>query len=274
MKKRVLVGTLCYNQPSAIAPLLASIRSDKYDLTIVIHQNGAFKEMTEAVDWAVEANKNRGVVLVHHWHSKNDGIAPCWNEILLESYHRFDPYDACIIANDDIVFGEGDIDRFADACIEHAEDGTSIIACRGNHTLHGPNWAIGYSCFAVTKGCFDRVGCFDENFLAAFHEDQSHAYRCKLAGLHEVGIIAGLTHGGSKHLLDDSALYVEAIRARNGITQPLNGEYYRRCFGGDAGHETFDRPFNDPRFTYHIAPEDRHAPYPGHNRTDGHIVTI
>lgn len=275
MKKRVIVGLSHYNQPCAIAPQLASIRSDKYDIRVEIHQNAGFLPVTEAIDKAIEANKDRGLVIVHHVHSKNDPLSSLWNEMMIAAYgDPRDLYDALLILNDDVVLAPGDVDLFADACVQHAEDNTSIVACRANHTLHGPGHAIGFSAFGLVKGCFDKVGCFDENFLPCFHEDQDYAYRCRLAGLHEVGIEAGLTHGGSKHLLDDSALYVEAIRARNGVTQPLNGEYYRSKWFGDAGEEGTINPFDKRKFGVYISPENRHCPYPGYNRTDHHIVTV
>lgn len=274
MKKKVLVGTVCYSLPACIGPLLSSIRSDKYNLTVSIHQNGGFEKMTKAVDEAMDANKGRGVVLVHHWRAKNVGLSPCWNELILEAFRDQDPYDALILLNDDIILGERDVDIFAEAAMDHAGE-CHVVTCIANHALHGSGVPIGYSAFAFCRKGFEVLGMFDEMLVPCYVEDSDMSYRSRLAGLHEAGVKLDLLHGGSKHLLDNEALHVEAIRARNGVTQGANHDYYRRKWGSDPGKETLVNPFGDFRFNYRIAPEDRHRPYPGYERDDiPQIITI
>ena len=59
------------------------------------------------------------------------------------------------------------------------------------------------------------------------------------------------------------------------VTHDRNNKYWLEKWGCDKDPHSkgFPFPFNDKRFhPYYIAPEDRHAPYPGHNRKDHKIV--
>jgi hypothetical protein len=62
------------------------------------------------------------------------------------------------------------------------------------------------------------------------------------------------------------------VAQQNRLTYARNRAYYIRKWGGDGGQETYERPFNDPRFTYFIDPRVREAPYRGVNREDQDIV--
>jgi hypothetical protein len=117
----------------------------------------------------------------------------------------------------------------------------------------------------------EKLGCFDENIFPAYCEDQDYAYRAQLAGLQEENCAdTNLTHAGSASIRSSPLLL-----AQNALTQGRNMGYYRQKWGGMAGAETFRVPFNNPRLSIRIAPENREWPYgPAYDRRDRHIVRM
>jgi GT2 family glycosyltransferase len=172
--------------------------------------------------------------------------------------------DVVVVANDDICFSPGDVERIAakaSACRDRY-----IVSCAGYHERHGRRLpSHGYSCFAINPVALETIGCFDENFFPAYCEDQDYARRGALAGLVEENCAdTNVLHAGS------SAIFASPeLMRRNAFTQAENIAYYLRKWGDHAGRERFSTPFGHPGLGLRIALEDRAAPYgPPYDRID------
>lgn len=126
-------------------------------------------------------------------------LAAAWN-------HGFDRAveDGCeyvFILNDDVLFAPDTVDNLIKE-FERLPDDVVLVSCnniKGN--LSDPYDILtlpekyepgdvddhpNYSCFAVRKDFFEKVGRFDENFVPAWCEDQDSHQRIHLLGLRAV----------------------------------------------------------------------------------------
>jgi len=184
----------------------------------------------------------------------NAGLARAWNEGVLACYE--DGADVVIIANDDIVFGAGDLRRMAEHAVNH-RDGF-IVVCGGYHErAKRAVSSHGYSCFALQPLALEVLGCFDENLFPAYFEDCDYGRRATLSGLGQT-VCEGtsVSHVGSGTIYRDPE-----VNRRNHDTFVRNRNYYCRKWGGPNGEETLTLPWNNPGLSLRIAPETRHSPY-------------
>jgi GT2 family glycosyltransferase len=188
-------------------------------------------------------------------------VSRSWNDGILEAYA--DGTDIVIVANDDIRFSKGDLDRLAEKAVRCTD--RYIVTCAGPHGRYRRTLpSHGYACFAINRIALATVGCFDENFFPAYCEDQDYARRAGLTGLSEENCSDTIVyHAGSATIMRDPSL-----ARQNADTQRLNILYYSRKWGGTSGRERHERPFGDPSLSIRIAPEHRHAPYGVHDRSD------
>lgn len=210
---------------------------------------------------ACDAIASRRDVTLHPF-GHNRGLSRTWNDGMLLGYAE--GADVVVIANDDVAFAPGDLDRLAAAAV--AERDRYIFTCRGFHGyLQRHSASHGYSCFAVNPIALERIGCFDENIFPAYCEDQDYSRRAALAGLREGNCPqTDVFHAGSTAIHSSGTL-----RMRNELTQDLNKSYYRSKWGGDGDHERFAHPFDNPAIGYRIDPARRARPYgPPYDRHD------
>jgi GT2 family glycosyltransferase len=196
----------------------------------------------------------------------NRGLATSWNEGILAAYDM--DADIVIVANDDIVFSEGDLDKMAEKAVANRD--RYIVTCAGFHEGHGtPSKSHGYSCFAINPISIETIGMFDQNIFPIYMEDCDYAYRAGLAGLTEENCPdTNVKHNGSSAINVDHALGKQNI-----FTHRKNSEYYHRKWGGSNGSEAFKWAFEDEEFPqFYIAPENKDHPYGDYDRTDQYIV--
>lgn len=155
----------------------------------------------------------------------NLGVAASWNIII-----KTNPWaDWWMIANHDLVFSNGDIERLA----KHME------------TVGGVALLRGFTVFGIDRGAVRKAGWFDENFVPAYFEDNDYDYRCRLTDVPLNALPSGLQHRNSS-TLRDSELYAEANRR----TFPKNQKYFLEKWGGSPYKEVYKTPFDqggDPR---------------------------
>lgn len=91
---------------------------------------------------------------------------------------------------------------------------------------------------AFNMRAVEQVGLWDANFSGYF-SDNDYYRRMRLAGweCRDTGI--EVKHEGSATINADAKLAF-----LNRITFPLYRQYYIEKWGGDGGHETFQKPFN------------------------------
>ncbi len=142
----------------------------------------------------------------------NLGVAASWNFII-----RARPAaNWWLIVNADITFGDGDLERLADAMDKPGPR----VAC-----------LYEFGAFGINAETVDTVGWFDENFHPIYFEDNDYRRRCHLAGVPVVNLISRTRH-------DNSATIASGYARHNDRTFPRNGDYYAAKWGGPPGQET------------------------------------
>jgi GT2 family glycosyltransferase len=255
------VVTIGYNLPGATRALVESaLRDCRHRVSFIVFSHSQMPQKLDELD----ALANRPDVVYRNY-GQNRGLAKSWNEGILWAFEN--QLDVTLVVNEDVLFAPGDLARLAEAAF--CQPDRFLVTGRCFHESENRWESSEYGCFAINRQALDVLGCFDENFFPVYCEDSDYRRRAKLAGL-KAGYCrkVSLCHQGSASLRQDD------VARQNQITYAGNRAYYARKWGGDAEQETFQTPFNEPRFTFYIAPQDRQAPYPGFNRTDQHLVLV
>ncbi len=257
----VAIVTVAYNVPGATKALLDSARRDcRHGLSFLVVGHSRLPEKVRELG---EVAQSRDVELRDY--GINRGLAKSWNEGILWGYER--KADVVLVVNEDVEFEPGDVERLADSA--YAQRDKFLVMGRCFHG-HEERWERSeYGCFAFNPPALQVLGCFDENFFPVYYEDSDFRQRARLAGL-EPGYCpdVAIRHVGS------ASLQQPEVARQNTRTYAANRAYYQRKWGGDGGDETFDRPFDDARFSYYIDPRVRTTPYPGFDRADQQLVTL
>lgn len=192
----------------------------------------------------------------------NRGLSRSWNEGI-ENAYQWDA-DVAIILNDDMLPGPGDVQRVAQAAVDHPEAG--IVKCMGTDMRSGQRTPMEFGLTAITRRGWDVVGAFDENIWPIYWEDIDWDRRRMLAGL-PVHIVEETTavHAGSK-----TSVTVPGLLEQTNGWFAANEAYYRRKWGAiHTEGELYATPFNDSALGLKIDPSRRHRPYgPGYDRED------
>jgi len=188
--------------------LRACVESIDMDVRLIVIDNTTRSVAVDVCDgWVIEPPGNLG-----YGASVNLAIKALPHE----------PY--WLVANHDVVFAPGDLQRLAGA----TESGDW-----GWVGIH--DWRV----FGLTAGTVDRVGLWDEHFHPAYCEDADYERRCTLAGIRWGFIDGGTSHVGSIVLRDHGA--------DNARSYPANVAYYCAKWGvpgvrAPGGYATpFDR---------------------------------
>jgi glycosyltransferase involved in cell wall biosynthesis len=257
----VAVVTIGYNLPGATQALLESaLKECRHHVTFMIFSHSRIPEkMRELDELALRSD------VLYRNYGENRGLARSWNEGIFWALDN--NHDVVLVVNEDVLFAPGDLEKLADAA--HEQQDKFLVMGRCFHENENGWSSSEYGCFAYNRLALDVLGAFDENFFPIYCEDSDYRRRAQLAGLLP-GLCAetAIRHGGSA-----SQRQPEVAR-QNGHTYAANRAYYARKWGGDAGQETFEHPFDDPRFSYYIDPQVCSAPYPGFNRSDRSLVVI
>jgi hypothetical protein len=91
---------------------------------------------------------------------------------------------------------------------------------------------------AFNTAAFREVGGWDVH-LPWYFADNSMYRKLRLAGYELIESNLPVKHEPSQTIKSDPFL-----NHINGITFPIYAEYYRQCWGGSPGNETFTVPFN------------------------------
>jgi GT2 family glycosyltransferase len=222
---------------------------------IFLHSN--FADVVEVCESIAIGNRQ-----VHLYdYRKNRGLARSWNDGLFLAYRR-DAADIALIANDDALPAEGDVQKIAEFAFLHPE--FYRVTGFGYDVGGGFAGDMRFAMCAVNPVALEAIGYFDENFWPVYFEDIDWYLRAELAGLkHHMVQDTHIVHQGSKtfHTAGEQALHHTRFRA--------NRAYYKAKWGADENNPAvFTMPFGDPALELKISAEQRHAPYPGYNRGD------
>ena len=259
---KIAVVTIVYSSAVCPASTLINALESANEITCQVFLHTSDRDLVRSTE---NIAKHPGICCYSF--KENRGVSRSWNDGILIAQHQ--GAEAIIVANDDIAFALGDIDKLAETATDNPD--RYIITCAGYHLGYREYVpGVGYSCFAINPIALNTLGCFDENIFPAYCEDQDYSRRAFLAGLHEGNCPdTKLSHVGSNSIRSSPAL-----AQQNAVTQRRNHEYWHRKWGGPAEAPVFTHPFNDPQFDCFISPQNRRSPYPGYDRTDQDIVRL
>lgn len=257
---KINIVTTAYNSVTYLDKLIrtSQLDADKHDITLSIFLHSKERKTVEVIEQAIREK----YPIIYFAYGENRGLAKSWNDGMLHGYHNLHS-DVVIIANDDIYFSPGDVDKIAQKAVVCR--GNYMISVAGHHDyLEEDRPSHGYSCFAINPIALETIGCFDHNCHPAYGEDLDHHRRATLAGLVEENCSdTNVIHEGSCAIRHDAILSLA-----NMTTQQRNIIYLRIKWNSDNHLGGYAVPFNNPEFNLKITPEERHCPYPGYNRVD------
>lgn len=247
---------IAYGLADDLLKLFAAANAPNITWRLALHSN-----IPEVVAACEQINHNY-LCLYSPWKT-NRGLSQSWNDGIQFAYRDY--ADVAIILNDDMLPGPGDVQRVAEAAMEHPECG--LIKCMGTDMRSGQRTPMEFGLTAITKRGWEVVGAFDENIRPIYWEDIDWDHRRTLSGL-PVHIVQETTavHAGSKTSVTVPGLLEQA----NGWFD-ANQAYYRRKWGAiHTEGEIYTVPFGDAHIPLKIEPATRHNPYMqwGIERTD------
>lgn len=206
-----------------------------------------YKGLAETLE-SIRTQEEWEPFIIPNWRD-NNVLAASWNMGVDRAIKR--GCDYILICNDDILLSANAIDHMVGYLDNCGEETVMVTGRNVKSALADPYEIFNYnsevyddpecpdfSCFMIRKDTFDKVGCFDENFIPAYFEDNDYHRRIKLLGLKAVNYgAAAFYHFGS-------------------LTQNLEGpvctsdmfvgnrSYYATKWGGEPGQEQYETPFN------------------------------
>lgn len=246
---------IAYALANELGNLLRVISGPNVTFHLFLHSNDSLVEnvCVHASDWPN---------VRYHPYRVNRGLSKSVNEGIINALA--DNADVIIIPNDDVMMEWTDFDRLAQVCVEHPECG--LVFCNGYDRKTEQYEDLKFCVFGINRLALANVGYFDQN-LPDYFCDCDYRYRCELAGVPIYHLDTDIIHIGSA-TLDN----VPELREQLQWTFPADNAYFRRKWGGDPYHETFDHPFNDPSLSYLIMEKDRDNPYPAYRRPEQELV--
>lgn len=210
---KLLIGIPTINRADLLNAALEKYHECYPNLDIVVVDNG--------VNQNIDTRNPKLRVFVQ---TSNLGVAASWNVILRTAFTE--GYTHALILNDDIELVMAEADLLGH--ISKYADNTFLVQ-------------LGTWCsFVVPKKVYDEVGPFDEQFFPAYFEDNDYAMRIKLDPNVQIAWEGGLC----------PTLYRNSMTIQRDNTLNRNFMNNRQKFiakwGGEPGHETFTKPYNQP----------------------------
>lgn len=251
---KIIVNTFAFAHDIELRAMIDSLDPGRHSMTVYLHLHC---QKPSVVAMCHELAK-RPYVRLFAW-GENRGLAKSFNDTLLNGFGSGAEY--IINANDDSLWGPGDVGRLVDYAADHPE--YYAAQAMGEHSTQG-RIGHGYSAVCFSRRILRDIGMFDENFIPAYFEDCDYAYRASLIG-HRFGVCdqTNVYHVGSGTLEHDPV-----FRQQHDALFVGNREYYLRKWGGLPGHERYKTPFNVAWLTGYIDPTRRNRPYGELDRTD------
>lgn len=186
-------------------------------------------------EWYVIVDNGGGLETEAHWFPSgaevvqpgwNLGVAASWNIIM----ERVPEATHVLLVGDDVELEA----RTLSALVVSAEAGAGFAI---------PEHQAGsaFSCFLLARWLYEKVGPFDEQFWPAYFEDNDYHHRMRRLGEDfTVSRGVGYEHVVSATMKSFSPEELDQHHARFRACR----EYYVRKWGGEPGHERYERPFD------------------------------
>jgi GT2 family glycosyltransferase len=262
---RIGVGIIAYNQIKSLSELIRTAHMTEHEVEMHIFLHSKLPAVAQICHAAGEAYRDTTVYTL----GSNVGVARTWNNALI----AMKSCDVSVIINDDAWFTEGDLDKIAEAAMEHRD--AYAIFCAGFHVgFNTPINCHGMSCFAMQPIALEEIGFYDENFFPAYNEDVDYARRAAMAELKPFIVSDTNVH----HIGSAAITTSPTLGSQNNATHHMNNVYWTSKWGCPVSEDPaigYRYPFNNRRFhPYFIGQEERRTPYPAYNRSDRHIVRV
>jgi GT2 family glycosyltransferase len=221
--ERIFIGMPVLNRLDLLDHCIGAI--DYPAEILVVNNNSVDVTFKQEIDQLAELRK---FTVLHQ--KRNLGVAASWNLIIRTALAH--GHEWIFIGSNDTVLHSGSLK----AAVEFKKEKEF-----GVWHLHAFNF------FLLHRATVERVGWFDENFYPAYKEDQDYCYRCHIATMRRLPGMPGCRadHVGSATIRSDAR-----YAARNQETHAWNARYYQMKWGGDAGSEKFEHPFNNPNYDH------------------------
>lgn len=207
----VALGIPTINRNDLLQEALEVYKETWYGRHVFIVDNGNQAIQTKA--------SNQRVMIM----PKNLGVSGSWN--LLAKTVRNKGYSHVALLNDDIIWN-----RTADEIEEFIK----------NHEADFYQGLGTWCCFVVPIATLEKIGLFDEIFYPAYYEDNSFAYRMRLANMKVLAdpFFNPDTYRNSSTIQKDPSLNANF---------DMNRQLFVDLWGGMPMQETFTIPFNGTR---------------------------
>jgi GT2 family glycosyltransferase len=243
-------------------PCLDSVQSKENELVVYLIDN-ASDDATQEQAMKLVARKSKNYVLNYQRNEERWSVAKSWNWGIKQAF--MDGCNYVLVVNNDTVLHPECIDWLAGkfqalevmAAVTDSKQDVGLISAVNVSSDMDINAMLAvnptdrkdiafvdppdYSCFMISRTCWEQVGEFDEEFKPAYFEDIDYRYRMKLLDIKAFGLpMAMYYHYGSR-------TQNEALGNQKMVPSPafeLNRSYFIRKWGGDAGAEQFTVPFN------------------------------
>jgi len=229
----------CKNAWAYTEAALASVRYDLGDLFVCVVDDGSTDGTKAGLKaWQSEDKAARRFVSDPPFNSLADkwnlGIKRCWDE----------GCEYVCVSNNDVLFhaqtlskivqrlAEGDVVMATAHNIEGDLTAKGIPpefimdpACVIDSDVDSESPAPDFSCFAISRACWEQVGHFDNRFIPAYFEDNDYHERIVRMGLHAVALAAApYYHFGSVTRDHDQTPDSDKHKS----FEATRGEFYRK----------------------------------------------
>lgn len=245
-EQRNLIAIPNYKQLPYLKKLLSTLPPSRLYALMLI--DNASRD--GSAEWCKEfVEKNGGFFFEAE---ENMGAAGAWNFALDIAFEKSD-FNNLLILNNDILLLPDTLKRIIWAlnfepyglvsahgtCGEFVDEAEFLTAKTNPKSDYHetPN----FSCFGLSRKCFENVGLFDSQFFPAYFEDNDYHYRMKMKKIKAVCDYNNIFyHFGSRTKLS-SPEFCNFIY--NNF--PVNQGKYIAKWGGEPGKELYTRAYND-----------------------------
>src|SRR5271165_6736590 len=103
---KIAVVTLAYSSSASASSVIETASASHHTIECHLFLHSRYPELTESCNRIAQ-----NPAVIYYPYGCNRGVSKSWNEGMLASYERH--ADVVIIANDDIAFTPGDIEKIA-----------------------------------------------------------------------------------------------------------------------------------------------------------------
>lgn len=241
-----MIIMLCRNNVELSKRCLGKLLSQEPKQPVLVIDNAS----TDSTMHWVRTEANAGRI----WRMQTPGqrsVATCWNRGIAWAINGFSQEEVLVVNNDT----ELRPDTYATLKHHLNASGAGMMTCvsvrerermQGNFELSVDGYRPhpDFSCFMISKACYERVGPFNERYEIAFGEDCDYHVRMHRAGIKALNCGLPFLHHGSQTVKRAD----EAERQRICIQADCNRQLFYRTYGVRIGTGAYSTLFTAESF--------------------------